>query len=338
MDIIADIDMAHHANHSGKCTVGSYPGASRYTCAGCNRSIFAYVAVVGNMHLIIEYDAILNHRMFKSTAVYGGTGANLNVIANTKPTQLADFLPPHWSGSKAETICSQYGAAVHNTSLTDMDIVINNHTRENTAICPYPTIVPDIHIGCQHNTLAYYGPPLDNGIGSNCRSFMHISMFRYYSACMDARCHSGTVIVQLCYPGIAGVGGLGDQTTNRTLCSKVGMNYHHGSPGSSQITQILLAGNKRQFPGAGGGKRCQSSDDYTGIPGKFQVKRFSQLCQAIHEVFLFRRQLVQFVCDLGGDTVPGVRVDHRSALQQQANTLGGNQVTQYFLYLGRQLL
>jgi hypothetical protein len=93
MHVITYFHMADDTHASGQGAVGSYNRASGQTCATCDRGIFADAAVVGNLYLVIDDDAVLYHRVIQGTTINCGTGADLYSIAYTHTAELAYFLP-----------------------------------------------------------------------------------------------------------------------------------------------------------------------------------------------------------------------------------------------------
>jgi hypothetical protein len=56
------------------CATG-YPGAAGNRCMG------AHMDIMSDLDLIIEFDAILDNRVFQGAPIDGGIGSNLHIIA-----------------------------------------------------------------------------------------------------------------------------------------------------------------------------------------------------------------------------------------------------------------
>lgn len=64
--------------------------------------------VVSNLYQVVELDAVFNHGVLQRAPVNAGVGTNFNIIADTHPAELLDFLPPSLVWCKAKAISSNH--------------------------------------------------------------------------------------------------------------------------------------------------------------------------------------------------------------------------------------
>src|SRR5690606_2753036 len=94
-------------------------GAAGNTCAPSHSGVITDLHVVRDHDLVIQLDPVANQRGRQRTTVDGGIGADLNVVADTHPTNLRDFLPDTLLIGKAEALATDHCTRLNDHPLTD---------------------------------------------------------------------------------------------------------------------------------------------------------------------------------------------------------------------------
>src|SRR5262249_40678386 len=91
-------------------------------------------AVVADLDLVVELDAVLDHRIVERAAVDGGVGADLDVVADAHHAYLGDLDPaPGLVLRAAEPVGADHRAGMHDDPLPEGAAVIHHHARIKAA-------------------------------------------------------------------------------------------------------------------------------------------------------------------------------------------------------------
>lgn len=99
-NVVADLDVADHADATCNHAVAPDLGAAGNSHAASHRGVVADLHVVRNHDLVVELDAVANQRVGERTTVDGRVGADLDVVANAHAADLGDLLPGTFSLAK----------------------------------------------------------------------------------------------------------------------------------------------------------------------------------------------------------------------------------------------
>ena len=91
-DAVADADglVAANAHHAGQHAAAPDLRAADDANAAANDALGTDAAVVADLHLIVNLDAILDHRVFNGASVNGRGGADAHVLADAHAAKLGD--------------------------------------------------------------------------------------------------------------------------------------------------------------------------------------------------------------------------------------------------------
>ena len=92
-----------------------------------NHRVRANFDVVGNLHQIVDFYTVGNHRIIQSAPVNAGVSTDFNIITNHHSTQLLNFLPLAILFGKPKAIGTNNHAGMQNAALADGAALANVH-------------------------------------------------------------------------------------------------------------------------------------------------------------------------------------------------------------------
>src|SRR5437667_3465513 len=107
----------------------------------------ANLAVVANVHQVVEFHALGDARVIERTAVNRRVGANFDIIANLHNPNLRELPLPPFPESVAESVRANHGAGMNLHAVADANVVIQGHPRMNAAVFANPTAHADHAVG-----------------------------------------------------------------------------------------------------------------------------------------------------------------------------------------------
>ena len=117
MDVITNLHMPYDTDATGQRTVSPYDRAPGQTDATGYRGIFSNAAGMCHLHLVVDNHPILDNGVVQCPPVHGSHGADMNIIANAKPSALMNFLPTPGPLRKTNTLRPKHRLTVDNTLL-----------------------------------------------------------------------------------------------------------------------------------------------------------------------------------------------------------------------------
>src|SRR5438477_8872033 len=114
-------------NHGGAAyrAIFPNPGATGNACTSGNRGVRTDMTIVGNLDLIIQFDALFNYRISQRAAVNCRVCADFHIVAYQHPTGLRNLDPGSTFVSEAKTISPDDCAGMDNTALADFASCVN---------------------------------------------------------------------------------------------------------------------------------------------------------------------------------------------------------------------
>src|SRR5688572_11356964 len=97
--------------------------------AACHRAVRADAHVVTDLHLVVELDPLLDHRVVERAAVDSGIRANLDVVADAHPADLWNFYPAAFLGGDAEAVGADDRAGMDHHALAEHALRIKHDAR-----------------------------------------------------------------------------------------------------------------------------------------------------------------------------------------------------------------
>src|ERR1700740_2094652 len=133
-DAVGDLDVA--LDHRGPADHHVAPDLGRAgdAHAGRHHGVRADVAVVADLDLVVQLDAVLQHRVLERAAVDAGVGADVDVVADAHAAQLLDALPAALRRRDAEAVGADDRAALEHAALADAAAGGDGHARVHQAV------------------------------------------------------------------------------------------------------------------------------------------------------------------------------------------------------------
>ena len=159
-----------------------------------------------NLALIIDNNTVADNGIVKRTTVNGGTGSDLNAIANDNATKLRDLNPITTIVSVAKTVRTNHCAGLNEAIFADFNFVVDGHIGPQT--CPGADfcVFPNEAARADDDVIAQYDARLDHGICADCYVVTQLS--RRIDCCTGSnvlrRLRRG--IKNLCHASIRQVG------------------------------------------------------------------------------------------------------------------------------------
>ena len=236
-------------------------GAARDSHLGDNDASASETDVVPDLHQIINPAAVADHGIGSGTAVDGGIGADLHVVADDHPAELGNREMSVLRGDKAETILTDAhaggqphphadDAAPQRRRGTDSAIVTDHDARADDRIGADLAPLPDLRPRPDHHPRGDRGIGADDGGGIDCRARSDTSGDR----CIGIKRPRDE--------GVCAIGVRGDQQCHGCGRIVVPVRMHEAGPGPAVPERIAVAGvvEKADLFGAGNIERCDIAD------------------------------------------------------------------------------
>ncbi len=104
VNTIANIDMPHQTNPARQHAMLADFSASRDTNTRSHRRVVADLHVVGNLNLVVQFDAIANSRISQRTPIDCRIDADLDVITEGDATDLCNLVVDTFILGKAKAL------------------------------------------------------------------------------------------------------------------------------------------------------------------------------------------------------------------------------------------
>jgi hypothetical protein len=137
--------------------------------ASRDRSMRADHAVVADLDLVVELDALLDDRIVDGAAVDGRVRADLDIRADDDAPDLRNLVPPSVLIGKPEAVGSDDRATVDQRARTDDATGIERHVRLYDGIVRERRVVAQDDVCAEHASLADDRTGADHGEGTDRR-------------------------------------------------------------------------------------------------------------------------------------------------------------------------
>jgi hypothetical protein len=112
------------------------------------------LAVVTNLHLVINLHAITHHGIFDSPPIYRRARTHADIISKTNSSDLGDWLQVTFCiRREPKSISAYYRTTMNHATSPDANTVIQNRARHNDCIGPDHTPFSDIRTGPDLNAV-----------------------------------------------------------------------------------------------------------------------------------------------------------------------------------------
>src|SRR6478672_14845 len=132
--------MSCDADRSANAAIPSDLNAARNTGTRGNRRVRTDAHVVCDLDLVVELDAILDHRVFERAAIDRGVRADLDIVADAHAADLRDLDPAFAVERETEAVGADHGAGMHDHSVADEAAVVHADAGMEARIGPYGSI------------------------------------------------------------------------------------------------------------------------------------------------------------------------------------------------------
>src|SRR5262245_43113585 len=86
-------------------------------------------AVVSDLNLVVQFDALFDHRVVQRAAVDGGVGSHFDVVADHHPADLRDLAPAAAVPGDAEAVSTDHHAGVEDNTVAYDAIMVYRDVR-----------------------------------------------------------------------------------------------------------------------------------------------------------------------------------------------------------------
>ncbi len=143
MHIVSKIDMPD--DHSGATHRTAAPdfGTAGNADAACHGCVIADKHVMGNLDLVIQLDAVPDHRIVQCASIDRRIGANFNVITDHDTTNLRNLDPALAFPGKTKTVAANDCSCLNDCPSANNTVVIDDDVRIKQAIVADGNAVAD---------------------------------------------------------------------------------------------------------------------------------------------------------------------------------------------------
>ncbi len=171
---IHDFDLIRERDSAADEAVGADLRASRHAEAFGRDSVFSDAAVVTNMSLVVEDDAVVDDGVFECSAIHGGAGAEVNFVADDHaPLMRNSIVVELGIVSVAETFFANDVGAVNLTVGADCGVRADEGEREDHGVGADFCVCVDVHVRAKCRALGDFDLRFNHAIGTDfsCRMY-----------------------------------------------------------------------------------------------------------------------------------------------------------------------
>src|SRR5437879_7441168 len=257
--------MADDARGSADGAVRSDARAACDTCTPGHRGMCTHAHVVADLDLVVELDAILDHRVVERAAVDRGVCADLDVVAYHGAPGLRNLDPASGIRCHAETVCADHHAGVDQGALAYDAPGIDRHRGTQAAILPDRGIFADRAARIDHDALPQPCPAADMAAGSYRGGGRNFGFLLDDGARVDSRNGATVGAEQLRGPGIIDIGVVAEDSRQGSRVPFLARQNHGRSTGVAQVRPVPRMRKEAKIARAGAFQRGNSQNLGIGI-------------------------------------------------------------------------
>ncbi|MNE31350.1 hypothetical protein D3C80_1249140 [compost metagenome] len=304
--------MPNHAHAARDHAVAADPGAAGNAHAAGHGGVVADLHVVRDHDLVVQLHAVADQGIGQGTAVDGGVGTHLDVVAQGHAADLRDLLPDALLVGEAEAFAADYRAGLDHHPLADLHVVIEGHAGRQPATFTDDAAGADHAVGTQGHAGADLRVRLDHYVGADAGTRVDLGVGRDHGGRVDARLGLGLAIEQV---GKFGVGQVRIGHHQRVAGVALGIGrgqQHGGGAGVGEELAVLRVGQKGELAGTGLLQGGQTADRLVLDATQGGTEAFGQLAEgedrgSHHQRCWFMRSMtwrVMSYCGLTSTTAP----------------------------------
>src|SRR6185436_9306208 len=208
--MVGDGQMAGYHRIAAELAVTADARAAGNADAAGDGGVRANAAVVSDLDLIVQLDALLDHRVIERAAVHRGIGTDLDIVADYHPADLRYLEPAAFVHRHAESIRSDHRSGMEDNPLSDHAIVIDGAVGVQARATAYVGAAADKAVRADHGGVADLHPLFYHRAGAHRGGSRHARPGMHHGLRMNARFGSVLGIYQRSDPRIVSVGILAD--------------------------------------------------------------------------------------------------------------------------------
>ena len=145
--------------------------------------------VVADLNQVVEFDAVIDHRVVERAAVDAGVGADLHIVADAHRAELLDLFPPAWRRREAKAVGADHHATVQDAAITDPTAGAHRDTRRQPRVGADACRRTDDAMRTDHGAGTDLGSGIDHGQRTDRRVSGHCGRYVHHRTGMNAcRC------------------------------------------------------------------------------------------------------------------------------------------------------
>lgn len=149
--------------------------------------MFANDAVVADLDLVVELDARADHRVLQRTAIDGGVGADIDMVADHDTADLRDVLPTLAAPRQTKAIGADHRASMQDAVAADHTAVVHHHPRMQAAALTDAHLTANVAAAADHRVRADAGAGADDDMRADLSRRVDASGRIDHRRGMDAR-------------------------------------------------------------------------------------------------------------------------------------------------------
>ncbi len=221
--------------------------------------------VVADLDLVVQANVLFQHGIVERTAIDGGVGANLAVVADHHATLLRYLDPVAGIHRQPETVGAQHSARVDQHALAQAHADDQGDPRDQLAAGPDDAIVADDAVRADDATLADFGTGADADEGTDMRAGRYPGRGVDHRAGMDARWAGGALFEQRRDLGEGRVRVLGDECRARRRLRVIGTQHDNARGRFGQLRAVAGIGKEGELVAAGAGEGRHAVDGHGAV-------------------------------------------------------------------------
>src|SRR6267154_412386 len=273
--------MAEDACRASDRAVRSDTRAARNGGTPGHRRMGADAHVMADLDLVVQLDAVLDHRVVERAAVDRRVGADLDVVAYKGTPRLRNLDPAPRIARHAETVGADHHAGMNQCALADEATRIDGHRRSQAAVLADLRVFTDGAIGIDHGALAQPRSAADMTARAHRGRCGDFGARFDHRARMDSRNAATLRVEKLCGPGVVDIGVVAQDPGQGRRVPLLSREDHGRGAGAPQLRAVAGVRKEAKVAGAGAFQGGDSPDLGIGIAYQFPAEPGDDLTQPV---------------------------------------------------------
>src|SRR5258705_104904 len=273
--------MAEDACRAADRAVPADTRAARNGGTPGHRRMGADAHVMADLDLVVQLDAVLDHRVVERAAVDRRVGSDLDIVAYKGTTRLRDLDPASRIARHAETVGADHHAGMNQCALADNAAGIDRDRGPQAAVLADLRVLADRAIGIDHGALAKPRSPADmtaRAHGGRCGDFGARFDHR---ARMDSQNGATLRAEKLCGLGVIDIGIVAQDPGQGRRVPLLSRQDHGRGAGAAQLRAVPGVRKEAKVAGTGAFQGGDSPDFGIGIADQLPAEPGDDLTQPV---------------------------------------------------------